>query len=392
MTTHVEAGAGDRNSTGPEKKPGRVVLVVGALVVVVAAIVAFTRWLHRRHAITSERDARTNQVAKGPRVQVIAVGMSSAAKEIVLPGDVRGFEQATLYGKISGYLRSISVDRGDRVKKGKVVAILESPESDDDVAAAISDAVAKRVVAQRYAMLAASGVASSIDRENAEAAAEVAEASLARMKTLSGYELVRAPFDGIVTARYVDPGALVPAATSVTQTAQPIVDVATVDRLRVFIYLGQEDATFVKLGDPVDVWQDEKPSEVVAASIARTASALDPRTRTMQTEIDLDNRGRMFLPGVFVRVRLHVKVPPSPVVPNEAIVVREGESYVAIVENGKARMAKVDLGPTDGKSVRVLKGLNGGERVAINVPVLLEDGDAVEEVPVPPPKPTNDAR
>ncbi|HZU85273.1 MAG TPA: efflux RND transporter periplasmic adaptor subunit, partial [Polyangiaceae bacterium] len=345
---------------GPRAAPPearRWALAVAALLVVIAALAVVLLRARRQHREASDRAQRQDESARGIRLSVARVQTSSAARVVALPGDVRGFAQATLYAKLSGYVRRVDVDRGDRVKRGQVLAVIESPESQKDVASARHDADVTRRNAERADRLAPSGVVAQQDRDNAVAQARIAQANLARAVDILDYTLVRAPFDGVVTARYVDPGALVPAATGSTQSALPIVDVTDSGTLRVFVYVSQDAAPFVHVGDAVAVWQDEMPDKRIAATVTRIAGALDTRTRTMQVEIDVDNRPWGLLPGTFAHVELHVTEPPSPLVPDEAVVIRGGKTMVAVVEGSRARFVPVDLGYNDGRQVRVLRGL-----------------------------------
>ena len=148
-------------------------------------------------------------------------------------------DQITLYAKIAGYLRSIRVERGDHVGAGQVLGVIESPENDEDVVSARSDAIIKHINAERARRLVTPGIISEADKESAENDERMAQATLQRLSYVSAYESVRAPFDGVITARYVDPGALLPAATGATASAQPIVDVARVDQSRIFVPLGK---------------------------------------------------------------------------------------------------------------------------------------------------------
>jgi membrane fusion protein, multidrug efflux system len=187
----------------------------------------------------------------------------------------------------------------------------------------------------------------------------------------------------VVTMRYVDPGALVPAATGGTQSALPVVDLADTDTLRVFIHVGQDVAPFVRVGDAVTIWQDEMPTKRIPAAVTYAAGALDPRNRTMQVEIDLDNRSWAMLPGTFAHVELKLASPPSPLLPDEAIVIRDGKTMTCVVKDGHAHYVPVDLGYNDGRQVAVLGGLVGGETVGVDVPVEVEEGETVQPVPRP---------
>jgi RND family efflux transporter MFP subunit len=337
-----------------------------------------------RTSAQRERRERADRSAEGPRVSVIKVDPTGAERVTVLPGDVRGYNQVALFPKISGYLLEVRFERGDRVERGQVLAIVESPETDQQVAQADSDLRTKRLNAARARSMATRGAISLFDRDNLDASALIAEAELKRTKAIKGYEVIRAPFSGIVTARYVDPGAFLPAATASTQTAVPVADLADLDRVRVLVYLGQDIAVFATAGDRASVWERERPDKRVAASVTRCGQALDPRTRTMTCEIVIDNRTSDFRPGSFVQVELHTHTAPLPAIPNEAILIRSGQSLVAIIDRDRVHLQPVALGDTDGRTVRVDRGLRGGETIGINVPIEVEEGSAVRPVASPP--------
>jgi RND family efflux transporter MFP subunit len=360
-----------------ERRRGRrLVFWIGIVLLVVNVVTVAALWLHRRHAETSARRARTDELGRGPRVSVVRVELSSADRALTLPADTRPFAQATLNAKVGGYVREIHAERGQAVKREQVLAVIEAPETQQDVAAAQSEAANKRRNADRARAL-APGVVSAQELENAVNDERVARANLRRASAQRGYTELRAPFDGVVTARYVDPGAFLPAGTS----AAPIVEVGTVDRLRIFVYVGQDAAAFVRAGDSVTLWQDELPSKRIPAAVTFVSGALDPRTRTMQCEIDLDNRPWGVLPGTFMHVTLQLHVPPAPVVPNEAIMMRDGHSVVALVEGEKVRFVEVELGTNDGRATRITRGLQGGESIGVSVPVEVQDGATVRPVP-----------
>jgi RND family efflux transporter MFP subunit len=340
--------------------------------------------IHARTTTRAERRDRAHRIASGPIVPVIQVATTDPERVSLLPGEVRGYNQVALYPKISGYVTKIAFERGDRIKKGQILAVIESPETDELVSSAISDLEAKQINADRAKALATRGAISLFDRDNLSAAARIAEAELRRTSALRGYEIVRAPFDGIATARYVDPGAFLPAATGSTQSAVPVADVADLDQVRVLVYLGQDLALFAKVGDPVAVWERERPNRRVSASITRCGKALDPRTRTMTCEIVMDNRTSDLHPGSFVEVELHQRVAPLPVIPNEAVMIRAGESLVAVVDADRVHLQPITVGDTDGRTVRVESGLRGGETIGVNVPIEVDEGAVVRPVARPP--------
>ena len=333
----------------------------------------FTLRRHGREA--DQRDSLAATASAGPKIYVSAALATPGERPVTLPGDVRAFNQATLFAKTNGFLKSIKVDKGDRVKADQVIAIIESPETDQQVTAAESDLSIHQRDAERARALGPAGVVSVQDLDRAEAALKSSQAGLARVRALQGYQLLRAPFAGIITQRYVDPGALV-------QAAVPVVDVADPDRLRVRVDVGQDVAAFLKIGDPVTLWQDERPELKIEAQITRMTSALDPRTRTMLAEIWLDNAKYGLYPGTFVHATLHLKVPPLPTVSADALFVRGDKTYVAVIKEGLAHFRHVEPGLNDGKTAQIRTGLNGDETVALNFPSELEDGARVQPVPM----------
>jgi len=172
----------------------------------------------------------------------------------------------------------------------------------------------------------------------------------------------------------------VPAATGSTQSALPVVDIADMDRLRIYVHLGQDIAPFVHEGDPVKITVDARPGEKLDAKVTRISRALEPRTRTMLSEIDVDNPGHRLYPGTFVHVALGVNAPPTPVVPAEALISQGAGLFVATVQDRRIHLVKVQTGIDDGKKVQILSGLKGDEVVALNLASSVSDGAPVQPV------------
>jgi RND family efflux transporter MFP subunit len=352
----------------------------GLLAVAITAGGAIFLTARRGAALAQEGLDRRRVVALGPRVLVERVSLLPLYRKVALPGDVRGFQRATLYAKVSGYLREIRVDKGDLVKRGQLLGRLESPETDQLVAAAEADLGAKRLVAKRDRELLHRQLVSQQAVDLSTAAEKGAEATLRQAQALVAYEEIRAPFEGRITARYADPGALLQAATGSAASALPLVDLEEIDRIRIYVYLGQADAPFVRPTDPVEIVADDRPAQPLAATVTRLAGALDPRSRTMLCEVDLDNREARILPGSFVHVGLRLKGLVLPLVPNEALISRGDKLLVAIVRDGRAHFVPIEPGEDDGRTTQIRSGLVGGEWVALNVATGLEDGEAVQPV------------
>ncbi len=358
----------------------RPIQVVGICLVVVAvgvvALVAAHRGLVEGEAIA----ARRRLVALGPTVLVKKVLPGGGSRHLELPGEARPFLSTTIYAKVPGYLRDIRTDKGQRVKKGDLLAVVYSPESDQDVRAAETDLTLRRQMAARADALAKAGVMSRQDREVADAQLHTSMSALQRTRDIQRYQEIPAPFSGLVTARYADPGALIPAATGSTQAAQPIVDLADTSRLRITVYLGQDAAPSIHVGDKAVIWTDDQPSRRLSARISLASGQLEPRTRTMLTEIWLDNREVGLLPGTFVHVELDISEPPIPTVPNAAIIVRAGHIRAAVVEGNKIHFVPIEVGSSDGNRTQVTKGLTPGQLVANDLPAELGDGAVIQPV------------
>lgn len=350
-----------------------VIVAAVILSVVGAALLALAR--HRREA--AERADRARAADAGPEVRVARVQPGPDVREVLLPADVRAFWQTTLFAKVPGYVEGLHVDKGDHVRKGEVLARISSPETDQQVREARSTFDNRRRIAGRVRALAPTGFVSRQELDQANADLAVAQAELRRALALQDYELLRAPFDGVVTVRYVDPGALL----SGSGGGQPVVDLADPVRSRVQMYVGQDVAPFVRLGDPGEITVDQHPDLRVTATVRRVADALDPRTRSMLVELWPDEGAAFRLvPGMFVHAKLSVRVPSQPWVPAEALVARGEHLQVARVLDRKLHFIDIEPGLNDGRMIQIRRGLEPGETVALSPPSDLGEGAPVRPV------------
>jgi RND family efflux transporter MFP subunit len=311
-------------------------------------------------------------------VVVVPATRAPAERRIELQGEARPFASVTLYAKLSGYLKEIRVDKGDRVRQNQVLAVIESPELDRQYDAAVADASYKRADAKRAAALAGPGVVSARESELSTSQAEVADATVAALAMQKSYESLRAPFDGVVTARFADRGALVQNAANAQTSALPLVTVAQPERLRVYVYVDQRDAALVRVGDTAEVSVPERPLAPLKGKVTRSSNELDPKTRMMLVEVDLDNRAGQIVPGSLVTVGLVVRTTPRVEVPVEALVVRAKQPHVAVVKDGRVRYRPITLAGDDGARLQILGGLDEGELVALNLGNNAADGARVQ--------------
>jgi RND family efflux transporter MFP subunit len=318
------------------------------------------------------------------------------------------FNEATLYGKVAGYVKSIRVDKGDSVHRGQTLAVLETPEMVkelDQAQAGYREALASLNRARAEADLQAAtykrygevhakdpdaisiqeldeyrskSEVADAEVKLAEARVETARANFERLVALNQYADIAAPFSGVVTARYIDPGALIQAATSSIQ-GQPIVTVQDLDTIRVYVNAPEIDVPFIHVGMPSSLTTAAYPGKVFKATVTRFAEALDPSTRSMKTEIDVWNPQHVLRPGMYADVTLNIeKLSNVLITPDSALVVEDSKKFVWIVRDGLAHKVQVEAGLDDGAQAEIRSGLNGAEPVVVAGKDGLAEGKPVQ--------------
>lgn len=352
---------------------------IGAIAIVVIATAGLV--LARGLWIGRQTNELARQAAAGPHVLVAQVGRTPATRDVRLPATARGFDQTEIYAKVPGYIKSIRVDKGDRVHAGELLATIESPETDQQVSNARAAYRIAKVTDDRNQILVSKDVISQQVADESHAAMLQAKATLAQSIALQGYERVTAPFDGIVTARYVDPGHLIPEATNSTSLSDAIVGVARMKPLRVFTYVPQNIAPFIRNGDHATITVNEFPQRKFTGAITRHPEALAPDSRTMLVEVDLPNTDEALLPGMYGTAEFVVSIPAgAPLVPDEALIFRDGKVFVPVVKDNVLHLTQVKLGYDNGIAVEVAAGIEPDAIVALNVGQSAHDGERVQPV------------
>jgi RND family efflux transporter MFP subunit len=361
-------------------------LLVGAVIVLVNRSMQ-ARALADATAIHAVQYVTTTQPASG------GDGMA-----VTLPGTLQGVIESTVYARSSGYLVRWTKDIGASVKKGELLAEINAPEIDQQLhqaeaaraQSASSEALA-RSSAERWQSLRQQDAVTQQELDERLSAAKQAQADLAaaeanvsRLRSLQGFNRVTAPFDGVLTRRTVDVGDLINAGNG--GAGQALFSLAQVDPLRLYIYVPQVYANQIKIGDTVKVNLAERAGEDYQGSIARTARAIDPVTRTLQVEIRVPNPGGQLFSGAYVQVELPIKGDRGvTVVPTNVLLFRPDGPRVAVVDQiGRVRLAPVKLGTDYGTSVEVLAGVDPTDRIIVNPADSLADGDVVTLVRTPP--------
>jgi RND family efflux transporter MFP subunit len=375
-------------------KRAKLVLVIVIIIAVILAIIGIaSRLISRSHL--KKRTANDAQVT----VVVTKPIATDADNELVLPGNVMAFMEAPIYARTSGYLRTWYTDIGARVHKGQVLAEVETPEVDRQLAQARADldtASANSHLAQttntRWQELAAKQAVSQQDADEkaGDAAAKgasqaSAQQNVKRLEDLESFKRVTAPFDGVVTARNTDVGALINAGES---SGAELFRIADIHTLRVYAQVPQPYAMATRPGLDAELQFTEHPGEIFAARTVRTSNALDPTARTLQVELQLDNKDENFLPGAYTEI--HFKLPSNRKtlrVPSNAILFRDSGLQIATVDSSHhVKLKNISQGRDFGKTVEVLDGLDANDDLIVNPSDSIEDGI---EVRVAPPQQNN---
>jgi RND family efflux transporter MFP subunit len=373
-------------------RSGRAGLHILAIVIVAAAlVVGYLVWAgitSRAKADTAlQRATLENSIAT---VAVVRPQASQGSEEVVLPGNMQAFTDTPIWARASGYLKIWHVDIGAHVKRGQLLAEIESPEVDQQLQQAkanlaVADANLKlaQVTAERYNNLFKTDSVSKQDVDNAvqDAAAKTAavtadQANVARLEQLVSYEKVYAPFDGVITARNIDTGALVDA--DANAPGKELFHLASNTTLRVYVSVPEVYSRAAKPGVNAYLTLTEFPGRKFHGTIARNSGSIDVNSRTLLVEVDVRNTGGELLPGSYVSV--HLKLPgkvEAVIVPSNTLLFRKAGLQVATLVNGKVKLVPVILGHDYGDSVEILSGLNKNDSVIVNPSDSITSGDRV---------------
>lgn len=395
---------------------------IGALLLTVVILVAafaagLMPRLTRQKALLAASDQERDRL---PIVDAVEVQRSSNAAQLVLPGNIEAMLEAPIYARADGYLRLLNVDIGDQVHKGQVLGEIETPELDQQLRqahasidqsqaalkqtqAAVAQARANlelaKVTLERWNKLVAAGVMArqdgdekqaTYDARQADLEAALAnvtaaqsnisanEANLQRLTELKLFDRVTAPFDGIITVRNTTAGTLISAGTS--SPNRELLREAQIDVLRIFVSVPQTNAAAMHVDMPADVTVQELPKHVFHGSIARTANALEESSRTLRTEVHVQNPDHVLLPGMYAQVAFSAaRSNAPPLIPGESVVIRANGTQVALVGPGnKVHFQKIEVGRDYGREIEVIAGVSEGQTVIVNPSDEIHEGVAVK--------------
>lgn len=327
--------------------------------------------------------AETPKPAAPPvAVQVTQPKRGPITRNVTLPAVIRADRHVTLCAKVAGYLKSINVDRGDQVKEGDVLAEVEVPELLADQAKYQAEVEVTKTDYQRLmeARQKAPDLVVPLTVETAKGKYEMALAGLKRNETLLAYAKIIAPFSGTITKRWVDVGALIPAATASSSPQNAgVVTLMDNSKVRIEVAVPALEAPLVKKELEAEVRVDELPGKLFKGRVARFADALDDATLTMVTEIEIPNPTRELRAGMFATVKLAMDHKADTLlIPVGALVVEKVKTSVFTLVDGQAKKVPVKVGFEDGTSVEILDGVTANETVILTGKLTLTDGQPVK--------------
>lgn len=415
MISTQEVPTRDRAQTKPGSR-AKVIGIGGVVLLALVAIGAVPRIASHREALAAVREAPVTH----PVVSIIHPTKGQPTSQLVLPGNIEPLYTANLFARVDGYLDRRSVDIGTKVRAGQVLAVISSPELDQQLGqakatlaqsqaallqarAALEQAKANAELArltrdrdlplgeqhaisqqivdsavQSYSARAADVAAANANIVAAEATVAANQANVARLQQMQNFERIVAPFDGVITQRNVERGDLVSASASAG--GRPLFSIAQSDTLRIYVDVPQSEAINIRDGQKAAVDVTERLGRTYTGTVTRNASALNDAARTMRTEVQVDNRDASLLPGMYAQVHFTLEQEHSSmIIPTSSLVIDHAGMHVVVVDaNQKLHFVPVTIGKDMGKEVEVLAGLKGSESLVASPSDLLNEGQHVE--------------
>ena len=366
-------------------------LVLAIALILPAALLA----LGIRSRVKASRNlgVETSQVAV-TSVSVVAPKQAAPAQEIILPGNVQPFISSPIYARTNGYLKTWYADIGAHVKQGQLLAVIDAPEVDQQLAQSLSNlntAKANLALAEitknRYEGLIKTNAVAQQDVDNAvgtykanQAIVGADEANVRQLQALQSFEKINAPFDGVVTARNTDIGDLIDSGSS-GSVKTDLFHIAQPGKLRVYVNVPEEYSQGVKVGMTANLALAEFPGRTFQGQLVRTSDAINVTTRTLLIEIDVDNPTGTLLTGSYAEVHLQVPTQGSTyLIPVNTLIFRAEGLHVGIVKDGKVMISAVTPGHDFGNQIEIISGLKAGNQIIVNPPDSLVEGQQVQIV------------
>lgn len=378
-----------------EEKPKSKFLLYTIPAILLIAFAALVFWrVQARLRVQAELIPVANESNEIP-VVVMHPTRAAADQDLTLPGNVQAFMETPIYARTNGYLKRWYVDIGGKVKAGQLLAEIDTPEVEQqlhqaeaaELQAQASMDLAKSTAERWQNLLKSDGVSQQeVDQNNAaykvaQANVNAAQANVERFKYLQSFQRVTAPFDGVLTARNVDNGALISDGNS-----QQLFRLAQINVLRVYVNVPESYSNDIAPGITTQLHIAEFPNNVFAGKVVHTAGAIDQTSRTLLTEIQVPNPKDQLMPGSYTQVKFHLRTGIVPLlVPSTALIFRSAGAQVATVDsNSKTHLRSVTIGRDFGNNLEILSGLDAQDQVVVNPPDSISEGDAVVVQVAPP--------
>ncbi|HEY1649612.1 MAG TPA: efflux RND transporter periplasmic adaptor subunit [Terracidiphilus sp.] len=369
----------------PAENPGG--MRTAGVIVAVALLAAIGYGLHLR-STSEKRLAIATEVDAIQSVKVVHPTTGSKADDLVLPGNVEAFTDTPIYSRTNGYLKKWYFDIGAHVRKGDLLAEIETPEIDQQLDQSRAElermqanAQLAGVTSNRWQALLAKHAVSQQEADQtranyiaAQAAVDASEANVRRLEQLQSYERIIAPFDGIVTARNTDIGDLIDAGSG-SSNPRELFHLDAIDKLRVYVAVPEVDSDSIHDGDRAMLTQDSDPDREIPGTIVRNANAIDHSTRTLNVEVDVDNSKDVLRPGAYVFVHFHLPASGNTVtIPSNALLFRAEGLRVGVVRGDRVQLVPVTVGHDFGSSVEITSGLTATDEVILDPSDSLANG------------------
>ena len=389
-----KSGGGPIAASPPHKRWG--LLIAAVVAAVIAAVVVVAGIASRSHQ--TAQTTRWTDTQSIPAVSVVQPTTSAAAKSLVLPGNLQAFYNAPIYSRVPGYVKAWDFDIGAHVKAGQLLAVIDTPETDQQIIQARADLATAQAnlqlaatTAKRWARLLTQDAVSQQESEEKSgdflaksAQVKAAQANLDRYLTLKGFSRITAPFDGVITARRIDIGTLVNAGASATANSE-LFDVTKIDRLRLYVSVPQVDSAEIKPGVTATLTVPELPSRTFQGVLATTANAISGSSGTLLAELMVANPDGVLKPGAYAQVKFDIPAATAVttlVLPSSTILFRDRGTEVAVVgSDDHIHLQHVTVGRELGTTDEITGGISASDRVVDNPPDSIAQGELVRVVP-----------
>jgi RND family efflux transporter MFP subunit len=392
MTQELEPTASETAAPVEPRKSRKVgILLIAVSAVVILAVVAIAATGIRERKVVAESLVQAAQASAAAQVSVVYPKVSGKTEELVLPANIQAFVEAPIYARTHGYLKRWYFDIGAHVQKGQLMAEIDTPEVDQQLEQARADlksvqanmelahitAVRWQTLLEKHAVSKQETDQAVSDFASKQAGVDSGMANVRRLEQLQSYEKVYAPFDGVVTARQTDVGALIDGDSS----PKELFHLAAIDKLRVFVPVPEVSAAAVRTGEQVALTSDQFPNQIFHGTLVRDSSAIDSQSRTLNVEVDVDNSTGKLLPGSYAFVHIRVNGAASGLeIPATTLLFRAQGLQVGVVRNGKAELLPITIGRDYGATVEVASGLQRSDAVILSPSDSLIGGAPVQIV------------